>query len=78
MKATKFFLNSTEMADFAKEYRAPNKQNRHYFRTYLQCNHRMNEQRKAMVLTDNETIVQKLITCRVCYNAQNQSHEQSK
>lgn len=75
MKATKFFLNSTEMADFAKDYRAANKRNRQYFRTYLQCNHRMNEQRKAMVLTDNETIVQKLITCKVCYNAQNQSYE---
>lgn len=78
MKATKFFPNSTEMADFAKEYCRENKQNRHYFRTNLQCNHVLNENRKAMILSNNETIVQRLITCKVCFNAQNQSHEQSK
>ena len=70
MKATKFFPNSTEMADFAKDFRIEHKQNHSYFRTFLKCNHRMNEQRKAIVLVDNETIVQRLITCKVCNNAQ--------
>ena len=73
MKATKFFPNSTAMADFAKEYCREHKQNRHYFRTSLQCNHVLNENRKSMILADNETIVQKLITCKVCFNAQNQA-----
>ncbi len=76
MKATKFFPNSTEMAEFCKEFCKENKQNRSYFRTFLKCNHRMNEQRKAMVLVDNETIVQRLITCKVCYNAQNPQQDE--
>ena len=75
MKATKFFTNSTEMADFAKEYCREDKQNHRYFRTTLECNHVMNENRKSMILADNETIVQRLITCKVCFNAQNKTDD---
>lgn len=71
MKATKYFPNSTEMAEFAKKYRNENKQNHWFIRTFLKCDHRVNEQRKAIVLADNETITQRLITCKVCFNAQN-------
>lgn len=71
MKATKYFQNSTEMAEFAQQYRQENKQNKWYLRTFLRCDHRINEQRKAIVLIDNETIIQRLITCKVCSNAQN-------
>lgn len=76
MRATKYFSNSTEMADFAKEFRHENSQSKWYIRTALPCDHRVNEQRKGMILVDNETIIQRLITCKVCFNAQNQkSHE---
>lgn len=71
MRATKFFPNSTEMAKFAQQYRQENKQNKWYIRTFLQCNHVINENRKAIVLIDNETVIQRLITCKKCHNAQN-------
>lgn len=71
MKATKYFPNSTEMADFARQFRQENKQNKWFLRTNLRCDHRINEQRKAIVLVDNEIIIQRLITCKVCSNAQN-------
>jgi hypothetical protein len=77
MKATKFFPNSTKMAEFAQQFRQENKQNRWFIRTFLKCDHRINEQRKAMVLVDNESIVQRLVTCKVCCNAQKpQKNEQ--
>ena len=71
MKATKFFQNSTEMADFAQQFRQDNKQNKWFIRTFLRCDHVINENRKAIVLVDNETIIQRLITCKKCFNAQN-------
>ena len=74
MKATKFFPNSEDMASYATEYRSQDKYKRWYFRTTLKCNHRMDERRKAIVLVDNETIVQRLITCKVCNNAQNSAN----
>lgn len=74
MKATKYFPNSTEMADFAQEFRLINKQNHWFIRTNLRCDHVINENRKAIVLVINELVVQRLITCKVCFNAQNQNH----
>lgn len=73
MRATKYFQNSTEMAEYAKNFREENKQNKWYLRTNLRCDHVINENRKAIVLVDNETIVQRLITCRKCFNAQNKT-----
>lgn len=65
MKATKYFRNSTDMADFAKEFCKEHRD--HWFiRTTLRCDHVINEKRKAIVLVNNETIVQRLITCRTC------------
>ena len=66
MKATKYFENSTEMADFAQDFCKKHKD--HWFlRTTLRCDHVINENRKAIVLVNNETIVQRLISCRICH-----------
>ncbi len=65
MKATKYFKNATDMANFANQFKAEQSFN-WYIRTTLQCDHLINEKRKAIVLVHNETIVQRLITCRVC------------
>jgi len=32
----------------------------------LQCDHLIHERRNAIVLVHNETIIQRLISCRVC------------
>lgn len=73
MKSTKYFQNSTEMADFAQQFRQESKQNKWFIRTFLRCDHVINENRKAIVLVDNETIIQRLITCKKCFNAQKSS-----
>lgn len=65
MKATKYFRNSTDMASFAQAF-VNKSQNRWFLRTTLRCDHVINERRKAIVLVENETIVQRLITCRIC------------
>lgn len=65
MRATKYFKNSADMADFAKHFKVLNKNN-WYIRTTLICDHVLNENRKAIVLATGETIVQRLITCKVC------------
>ena len=65
MKATKYFRNSTDMAVFAQTF--CNEHKDHWMlRTTLRCDHIINENRKAIVLVNNETIVQRLITCRTC------------
>jgi hypothetical protein len=51
------------MANFAKEFKQQEQFN-WYLRTTLQCDHLINEKRKAIV--NNETIIQRLISCRVC------------
>ena len=71
MKSTKYFQNSTQMAEYAQQFRQESKQNKWFIRTFLRCNHVINENRKAIVLVDNETIIQRLITCKKCFNAQN-------
>jgi len=65
MRATKYFRNSTDMAVFAKSFCNEHK-DRWMIRTTLRCDHVINENRKAIVLINNETIVQRLITCRTC------------
>ncbi len=65
MKATKYFKNKTDMVRFAKAFKAEQQFN-WYIRTTLQCNHLINEKRQAIILVDNETIIQRLISCRVC------------
>lgn len=65
MKATKYFKNSTDMALFAESFKAKQKDN-WYLRTSLRCDHVLNENRKAIVLVNNETLVQRLIACKVC------------
>ena len=65
MRATKYFRNSTDMAVFAKVFCDEHKD--HWMlRTTLRCDHIINENRKAIVLVNNETIIQRLITCRTC------------
>ena len=70
MRATKYFENSTEMAEYAANFRRENRHSKWFIKTFLRCDHRINENRKAIVLADNETIIQRLITCKVCFNAQ--------
>lgn len=65
MRATKYFRNSTDMSAFAKLFCDAHKD--HWMiRTTLRCDHIINENRKAIVLVSNETIIQRLITCRTC------------
>lgn len=65
MRATKYFRNSTDMADFATVFCKEHKD--HWMiRTTLRCDHIINERRKSIVLVSNETIIQRLITCRTC------------
>lgn len=53
------------MAVFAKVFCDEHKD--HWMlRTTLRCDHIINENRKAIVLVSNETIIQRLITCRTC------------
>ncbi len=65
MLATKYFKNKTDMVTFAKEFKAKDQFN-WYIRTTLQCDHLIHERRNAIVLVHNETIIQRLISCRVC------------
>lgn len=65
MLATKYFKNSTNMVNFAKEFKQQEQFN-WYLRTTLRCDHLINEKRKSIVLVNNETIIQRLISCRVC------------
>lgn len=73
MRPTKYFRNSTDMTAFAQFF--GNQHKDHWFiRTTLRCDHVINENRKAIVLVNNETIVQRLITCKVC-NTHGNSYE---
>lgn len=65
MRATKYFRNSADMAVFSQSFSNEHKDN-WFIRTTLRCDHIINENRKAIVLVVNETIVQRLITCRTC------------
>lgn len=65
MRATKYFQNSEEMAAYAKAF-CDGQKDRWIIRTTLRCDHIVNEKRKAIIIADNETIVQRLITCKTC------------
>lgn len=65
MRATKYFRKSEEMANFAKEW-CDTSPYRWSLRTTLRCDHVHHERRKSMILIEEETILQKLTTCRTC------------
>ncbi|QSS96603.1 hypothetical protein [Psychroflexus sp. ALD_RP9] len=67
MRATKYFRNATDMAQYAKEW-AQKSPLHWYLRTNLRCDHVHHEKRKSIVLIERETLVRKLITCSVCNN----------
>ena len=68
MRPTKYFSSKSEMTDFAKAFRTLHPQN-WYLRTTLECDHRVNERRKSIVLIADETIVQRLTQCNTCKDA---------
>lgn len=65
MRATKYFRNATDMVAFAQAFCNAQK-DRWFLRTTLRCDHLINEKRHAIVLVENETIVQRLIVCKTC------------
>jgi len=65
MKATKYFRNSEDMANHAKGW-CGKQSYRWFLRTNLRCDHVHHEKRKSIVLIERETVIQKLITCKVC------------
>lgn len=64
MRPTKYFKNATEMTAFAKDFASV--QPNWYLRTTLQCDHVLNEKRKAIVLISKESLVRSLIVCSTC------------
>lgn len=68
MRPTKYFSTKSEISDFAKAFRALHPQN-WFLRTTLECDHRVNERRKGIVLISDEKVVQRLIVCGTCKNA---------
>lgn len=64
---TKLELTETAKA-FAKEH-----PNNWYLRTTLECDHKVNEKRKAVVLITGEKLVRRLIVCQTC-NHKKESH----
>lgn len=73
MRATKYFKNSTDMTAYA-EFFCNTHKDRWMIRTTLRCDHVLNENRKAIILANNETMVQRLIVCKVC-NKHGNSYE---
>lgn len=65
MRATKYFRNATDMVAFAQNF-CNEQKHRWFVRTTLRCDHLINEKRQAIVLVENETIVQRLIVCKKC------------
>lgn len=65
MKPTKYFSQKSAMTDFAKAFRAEAPLN-WYVRTTLECNHRVVEKRKAIILMNEEKAVQRLVCCGIC------------
>lgn len=70
MKPTKYFATKSELTDFAKTFRTFHPLN-WYIRTTLECDHRVNEHRQAIVLINDEKLVQRLIVCNICKKANN-------
>ena len=68
MKPTQYFRNKSEITNFAKAFRTLHPLN-WYVRTTLECDHRVNERRKAIVLISDEKVVQRIIVCNTCKKA---------
>lgn len=65
MKATRYFRTAAKLTAFATAFAAEHPDH-WYLRTTLRCDHVINENRSAIVLVNNETIVQRIIMCRTC------------
>jgi hypothetical protein len=68
MIPTKYFSTKSELTDFAKAFRAMHPLN-WFLRTTLECDHKVNERRKSIILIADEKIVQRLTICGTCKNA---------
>ncbi len=68
MLATKYFRTKAEITAFAKAFSALHPLN-WFVRTTLECDHRVNERRKAIVLISDEKVVQRIIVCNTCKKA---------
>jgi hypothetical protein len=65
MKATKYFRTKEAMTQFAKNFRTLHPLN-WYLKSTLECDHAVIQKRKALILVNNETIVQRVIYCPIC------------
>jgi hypothetical protein len=65
MKPTIYLSRKSEMTDFAKTFAKEHPDN-WYLRTTLECDHKVNEKRKAIVLITAEKLVRRLIVCGTC------------
>ncbi len=68
MKVTQFFKSKSALTSAAKAH-AKSQPGNWFIRTTLECNHRVRERRKAVILVTGETIVQRLILCNTCMQA---------
>ena len=65
MKATKYFRTKEAMTQFARDFKAMHPHN-WYLKTTLECDHAIINKRKALVLVNDEKIVQRVIYCPIC------------
>lgn len=70
MKPTIYFSKKSEMTAFAKTFAKEHVAN-WFLRTTLECDHKVNERRKSIVLISGETIVRRLTICGTCHTAKN-------
>lgn len=68
MRPTQFFARKSDMTAFAKAFTKAG-ENHWYLHSSLRCLHDVIHNRKAIVLVDNEQIVQRIICCNVCAQA---------
>ncbi len=68
---TKYFRTKAEITNFANNFRTLHPLN-WFVRTTLECDHRVNERRKAIVLISDEKVVQRIIVCNTCKKANDQ------
>ena len=66
MRATKYFRTKEAMTQFARNFKAIHPLN-WYLRTTLECDHAIINKRKALVLVNDEKIVQRVIYCPICH-----------
>jgi hypothetical protein len=65
MKPTIYFAKKSDMTNFAKTFAKEHPAN-WYLRTTLECDHKVNEKRKAVVLIHGEQLERRLIVCGTC------------